>query len=822
MFQRLQDAMQRQQLTLQNNSLGIQPEQVLVLETMGSVDNFINAVKKVDGLEWLGELEIEDIAPEHGFEDATDPDKQLKGQLFLVMTDQRALEELHSLFRRWQEEPETKFPRGLAPLKHAFAHLRTIRPWDAEDRIRDTFIVEDWKERIARGEDIVPFEIELWFREDPSRRRQADEYLRSLINSLSGEVVQQSVIPEIAYHGVLGRMPIRHVSGLLSEISRLREFRLLQCEDIMQLRPVGQCGIPVPGNVVDSESLEDVRRPPLPTGEPVVALFDGLPLSGHRLLTQRLTVDDPDGYEDAYQARERIHGTAMASLICHGDLREGGPPITSPLYVRPIMQPQRNALGRAYETIPEGVLPIDLVHRAVRRLYDDEGDQPAAAPTVRVINLSIGDRSRPFARGMSSFARLLDWLAWKYNVLFIVSAGNHFQDVELDLPRADLQDLSRGDREVAVVKATAADTRHRRLLSPAETFNGLTIGASHADAYSGRLSSNLIDPFARTGVPSVISAHGPGYRRTVKPEILLSGGRQFLMEKMGTTHPNAVLQVVESIGPPGQYVAAPGAPGEIDRMLFTRGTSNATALASRWAANLLELIKELRAHEPASFSAEYDVVLAKTLLVHGAAWEDMQLLYDLALRNAQNSRAFTEYVGHFLGYGLADVSKVMICTDHRVTVLGVGELDDGDGHEFRFPVPPSLSAITDKRRLVVTLSWLTPVNCRRQKYRLAQLWFDPKKENRVATSRVGADYHAVQRGTVQHEVLEGADAVDFQDGEVITVQVNCRADAGEIPRPVKYGLAVTLEVSEESGIHIYEEVRARLRVRVPIRGRSTV
>ena len=151
-FQRLQEAMNRQRLALQNNSLGLQPEQVLVLETIGSVDRFINAIKKVPGLEWLGEFDLDEIVPEHGFEDEEDPQKQLKGQLFLVMTDQRALQEIQRLFTNWRRDHNTNFPYGLAPLKHAFAHLHTIRPWDAEDRIRDTGLVEDWKDRIEHGQ----------------------------------------------------------------------------------------------------------------------------------------------------------------------------------------------------------------------------------------------------------------------------------------------------------------------------------------------------------------------------------------------------------------------------------------------------------------------------------------------------------------------------------------------------------------------------------------------------------------------------------------------------------------------------------------------
>jgi hypothetical protein len=817
-FQRLQQAMDRQRLALQGNSLGLQPEQALVLETIGSVDRFINAIKKIPGLEWLGEFEIDDIAPDYGFEDIKDPQKQLKGQLFLVMIDQRALLELQRLFSNWKQDPDAKFPRGLAPLKHSFAHLHTIRPWDAEDRIRETGVFEDWQFRAKHGQEAVPFEAELWFRGNSERRQQAESYLRNIIEALDGEVVQQCVIPQIAYHGVLGRIPIGEHSELLSEIAGLRNFHLLQCEDIMHLRPVGQCAIRVPEDFSETNVLGEEGQPDLPQGEPIVGLFDGLPLTGHRLLDGRLIVDDPDGYESAYQARERVHGTAMASLICHGDLDEGGGPAGRPVYVRPIMQPHRGFDGNFFEAIPEGVLPVDLVHRAVRRLYEDEGGEPPAAPSVRVINMSVCDRSRPFDRGMSSWARLLDWLSWKYNVLFVVSAGNHPHDIELNVPRADLRNLTAEDREKAVIKATAADTRHRRILSPAETFNGITLAATHADSSTPAPNPNLIDPFARTGLPSTISAQGPGYRRTIKPDILLPGGRQFLSEKLGNAHTRIILKTTRFNSPPGQCVAAPGASGELDRTLHTRGTSNAAALASRWANSLFDVIGRLRTQPGASLPSEYDVVLLKTLLVHGADWGDAGTLYESILKNTQNSRTFKDYVGRFFGYGSANMAKVMVCTDQRVTVLGVGKLDDGEGQEFLLPLPPSLSAVTEKRRLTVTLAWLTPVNSTRQDYRIAHLWFSPKKKNNLVTDRICADYRAVQRGTVQHEVLESAKAVDFQDGDAIAIKVNCRADAGDIPEPIRYALAVTLEVAEGIAIPVYQEVRDRLRIRVLIPG----
>jgi hypothetical protein len=70
-------------------------------------------------------------------------------------------------------------------------------------------------------------------------------------------------------------------------------------------------------------------------------------------------------------------------------------------------------------------------------------------------------------------------------------------------------------------------------------------------------------------------------------------------------------------------------------------------------------------------------------------------------------------------------------------------------------------------------------------------------------------------------VLESEKAVDFQEGDTITIKVNCRADAGDIPEPIRYALAVTLEVAEGIDIPIYQEVRDRLRVRVPTRADFT-
>ena len=133
-----------------------------------------------------------------------------------------------------------------------------------------------------------------------------------------------------------------------------------------------------------------------------------------------------------------------------------------------------------------------------------------------------------------------------------------------------------------------------------------------------------------------------------------------------------------------------------------------------------------------------------------------------------------------------------------------------------FPLPPSLIGLPIHKRLTITLAWLSPINPRRQAWRKAQLWFDPPKDQ-LKVARLQADYRAVQRGTLQHEILEGRTAAAFNQGDDLEIQVNCRADAGTLEERVPYALITTLEVAEDLVLDIYDEVRAavqtaRLRV----------
>lgn len=816
-FEQLQRALEARRARLQTEAQGLVPEEVVVLETVGTVEGFIRAVEKVPGMEWLGEIEEEDIPPDDDFfalddDEVRRRDKNLRGRLFMIFTNQEALRQMLSLWAMWHADQ--KLPHGLGRWKTLFAQLRDVRPWGFRDRILETGVLEDWRERVEHGQEVLPCEIELWYRQTSQQRGAVRDRVAGLVTAQEGRVVAEAVVEDIAYHALLAHLPIHAIRVLVERAGD--DTALVQCEQIQFFRASGQMSAVLPDD--ERQLDEEVPAEVAPAGAPVVALFDGLPLQAHRRLQGRLIVDDPDEFEADYPANERRHGTTMASLIVHGDLAAEEPPLPKPLYVRPILKPDGRDWRRPrQETVPENTLVVDLIHRAVRRLFEGEGEEPPVAPDIAIINLSIGIRDRLFDGSLSPLARLLDWLAWRYHVLFVVSAGNHPQRIELSVQRNDLATLAPEDLQRHVLRAVAADVRRRRLLSPAEAANALTVGALQDDASTGGSPTQWTHPYVSPGLPSPINAQGMGYRRAVKPDVLAPGGRVMVQEYLGSTE-RATLEIYDRTLPPGQLAAAPGrTPGDRGAAWHSRGTSNATALVSRAAGLLYDVLEELRG-EPGGeiIDTVHRSVWLKALVAHGADWGYAGTILDGILRSTDNSRQFNEHLTRLLGYGAVDIGRVRECTAYRVTALSGGVLNTDQSHVHRFPLPPSLSGQRGHRRLTITLAWLTPVNPRHQGWRRADLWFDPP-QNPLRVNRQQADWRAVRRGTLQHEILEGEEASVFVDGTDLEVQVSCRADAGALEEAIPYALVTTLVVAEEVGVEIYNEVRVRVnaaRVRV--------
>ena len=206
----------------------------------------------------------------------------------------------------------------------------------------------------------------------------------------------------------LGRLPSDRIDAVLGAAP----VRLVQLDEVMYFRPVGQSISVAPAEPPLADAAPVPNETNGAAGQPRVALLDGLPVANHVVLSGRVIIDDPQGWEQGYQAAERVHGTEMASLIVNGDLSSQDSALSRPLYVRPIMRPDPNDFrAPRAERMPFDQLAVDLLHSAVRRICEGESGQPPVAPEVRVINLSIGDPNRPLDGPMSPFGRMIDWLS---------------------------------------------------------------------------------------------------------------------------------------------------------------------------------------------------------------------------------------------------------------------------------------------------------------------------------------------------------------------------------------------------------------------------
>jgi hypothetical protein len=781
------------------------PDLVVVFETVGALGDFISTANRIPGLEWLAGMMDAQFEPDEDFYEPEEPEKPLGGKLFLMGSNRQALDEVVRLWELYRADHNVNLGPGLSAWKQLFFHLKDVRFWGPQDRV-GVDVRQVWMDRLGHDAQSIRFEIEAWCFKSSAKNEAASEEIRNRVQELRGSVLDERLLSDISYHGFLVEMPAESVRQLLGE----DRPSLLVSERVMFFRPQGQAAVRAGDQ---APRLPDARVPrQLASGPPIVAMLDGLPLANHPRLQDRLVIEDPEDWASDYPAADRVHGTAMASLIAWGELDGIQVALPNPIYVRPILRPDL-ASNLREERTPDDRLLIDVVHEAVHRMFEGAPGMQPAAPTVKVINLSVGDESRSFTGDLSPWARLLDWLAYKYKVLFIVSSGNQADNLVLSIPRETLSGMTEEERASAAMQALLREDNHRRLIAPAESVNALTVGAYSSDGSTFAAVPGRYALFPAQGV-APYSCIGPGFRRAIKPDLLLPGGRVLYSERPvsppAETHVNGVWNTPRA---PGHRVAAP--PDDSGDTIYTRGTSNAAALGTRSAAQAFAVLEALRAGNPDVLPARYDAVLIKALLTHGAKLGDIQQQILSARPDVDHWHAQRRLVSRYAGYGPSDVDRALTCSEQRATMLGLGELRNEKAWEFRVPIPEALNASLVRRRLTITLAWFTPTNPRHSKYRVARLWVD-LPENPLRLDRIEGESRQVQLGTLQHDIFEGESAVPIVADQDLVIRVNCIADAGRLVEPVEFALCVSLEIAEGVDLPIYEQVRHRIGQRVGI------
>ena len=790
-FDALQAAL-GEQVQLAESIQAADPQLVLVMEARDeNID--LTAVADRLGIEILSEAETR-IDPDDEFALASERARSplVTSCLHAICVNRNSLDELLQLWRTWQRDRE--LPRGRAPLRDFFVHLKEIRPWGPQDRLK----LIDWDLHFA-GVDpdlLVSIDIELWFRGSPDTRTAAQADVSALLHRDGGTVASSAVIEEVGYHGLKATVPNR-VLGRLAR-GEFDSVQTIKSANVMYLRASGQVALPTSEDASENLQIEEAA----PTGVPVLCLFDGVPVSNHRLLAERVTILDPDDLESSYAAEDRRHGTAMASAAVWGDRGNDERSAPRRVLVRPILCPCDETMDRV-EELPVEALAPDLMRRAFRDLFEPRPDgASASAPEIAIINLSVGDPATPFDTVLSSWARTIDWLSYYYGVLVIVSAGNYTTLNLSPSNSAELAALTGKGRRQATLDALARQQNQRRLISPAESINALTVGAIHDDAAQDTPLGYRVDPSDGLVSVSPVSATGSGYRRSLKPDLAAPGGRAYFAS--GGLATDLINFRPASPAGPGIKVASPRA----SRESYTVGTSVSAALVSRQAARLYDVIEAVTDGRPITRRQRASAI--KALLVHGVG--DFEELQDSPL-------PLERAIGN--GILLRDFSSG--CATNEAVLLFLGQIGASQEQELEIPLPDGLS-VREAKRIDTTLAWLSPVNWRHRQYRRAALSFVTPEgaiPNLGPASGISADTSKAGAATIQHLSWETQRAWASGQRTAISIRVKCYEQAGGLNGElIDYAAVASIWVAPAIGVDVYSQVRDQVRAPIAIQPTS--
>jgi hypothetical protein len=344
-------------------------------------------------------------------------------------------------------------------------------------------------------------------------------------------------------------------------------------------------------------------------------------------------LSDPD--------RDESHGTFIAGLI------SGGAALNPPLSGR--IEP-RGCRFFDLDVLPrKGVR--DKYYSDIEEFFDQLEEMIVRAKRdgkVRVFNMSLGNRNPLRGYAYTQFAQLLDDIARRHDVIFVVCAGNLGRFQRPPWPT---------DGSAALQMIAGRSAGDERILPPAEHLLGLSVGAINPPGVAGHAAE----------MPATYTCRGPGAGAARKPDLAHYGG-------CGRDTSNVT--GLTSIDPAGSLVQS-------------AGTSFAAPHVAATVATIDHALEGQAARE---------TLLA--LPVHKAS-------RDVSLQHIALKHIARDYVG----FGRPAAAMECLSDDpHSITLVFNERLPDRKDIHFQFDWPQSLTTSSGQCRGAAELTLVyTPV-----------------------------------------------------------------------------------------------------------------
>lgn len=489
--------------------------------------------------------------------------------------------------------------------------IRSIRVATARELVSDL-------ENIPAPDELIWWEV--WLLAENGHGRERD-----VVEARARAICARENIPVSATRILIPERTIIYLRTTLDSLAEIRELLW----DIAELRRA-QILADSFADMTPAEHGEWAREmagrvtPPADDAV-IVALLDTGVMRTHALLQPVIAPADALAVHGATAQDGHPrggHGTGMASLILYGCLRD-------PFLARQPIQ----AAAR--------IRSVNLFPPAPRHaeLQDDETVALIAAERSRMgVEAAEGLDVQPHAYCHATTSRPTDGTpdTWSSVIDHLACGGDAATPYGNERHRLIL--VSAGN-----VSDPSADTPDRRMESPANAWNALTIG--------GYTKLTSPSPNRRPAVPPLVTAQGShspwacttehwsADRRPIKPEVVFEAGNHPDLPEFGLLTAAAV---------------SPGGP----LLVGMHGTSPATALATQFIAKL------------AAVYPRYAPEMLRALMVHSAEWTDA-----MRARLPRNpTKADYCDLARVVGYGVPSLEKAIDCSTSRATMVMDGQI----------------------------------------------------------------------------------------------------------------------------------------------------
>lgn len=396
------------------------------------------------------------------------------------------------------------------------------------------------------------------------------------------------------------------------------------------------------------DALETPTAPP--PDAPTICIIDSGVTPGNPFLTPVSRTDLFKSYlpDNPNAADEHGHGSGVASLAAYYSLNHAkGGSNTGRVWVASarVLDAENKNHDRLFSLVLEEVV----------RTFHPHG--------IRIFNLSVGIVNQPWnletkrtVQRKSWVAREIDRISQKYDVVFVISAGN-----------ISSEEVTRFLEDGKPYPTYLTDETSR-LLDPAQAALALTVGSIAP-------TSLTVGPAGKTSAvalgnqPSPFTRSGPGIHREIKPELVEFGGNYVIDDERTTVRQNPGTDVIMA-----SHTLSPA-------LRTDAGTSYA---APRVAYTLARILGDLGGIVDGPISAS----LLKAFCVNSATY-----------RGDKEVKEFVDALGpadpkawrYVLGYGRPEAARATGCDDHVVTLYFQGQIDQDSVAYFDIPVPAALA-----------------------------------------------------------------------------------------------------------------------------------